>query len=88
MIFITLNKFKEKPTKENISASRKLFEKAEKEGVKVLSAYYTIGQYDSLVISEAPDEKIHMKAILRWQGMLSTETLVAVPMDQAGELVE
>jgi len=43
MIFITLNKFKEKPTKENISDSRKLFERAEKEGVKFLGAYYTIG---------------------------------------------
>ncbi len=88
MIFITLNKFKEKPTEENISESRKFFERAEKEGVKFLGAYYTIGQYDSVVISEAPDEKIYMKAILRWQGMLSTETLVAVPMDQARELVE
>jgi uncharacterized protein with GYD domain len=61
---------------------------AEKEGCKFLSSYYTIGQYDSLVIGEAPDEKTYMKALLRWQGQLSTETLVAVPIEEAREFVE
>ena len=88
MIFITLTKFKQRPTKENIAESQKFFEMAEKEGCKFLSSYYTMGQYDSLVIGEAPDEKTYMKALLRWQGQLSTETLVAVPMEEARKLVE
>jgi uncharacterized protein with GYD domain len=88
MIFVTLNKFRRKPTKEMIAESQSLIEQAAREGVKILNLYWTFGQYDSVSIIEAPDEKTYMKAILRWGDMLSTETLVAVPREEAGKLVE
>jgi uncharacterized protein with GYD domain len=88
MNFITLNKFKKKPTKELIAESQSFIEQAAGEGVKTLNLYWTIGQYDSVSIAEAPDEKTYMKAILRWADILSTETLVAVPREEARKLIE
>jgi len=88
IIFITLNKFRRKPTKEIIAESQKLFEQAAKEGLKVLGFYWTLGRFDSVLIAEWPDEKTAMKATLRWGDMLSTETLVAVPREEALKLLE
>ena len=88
MIFISLFKFRQKPTKENIAESSKLFEIEKKEGIKYLGIYYTLGRYDSVAIFEAPDEKIAMKAFIRRGEHLATETLVAVPAEEARKLVE
>lgn len=88
MIFITLARFKGKPTKEMLAESSKLFERLVSEGGKVLGMYWTLGRYDAVVITEGPDEKAAMKALLRWGDMVSTETLVAVPREEAIKLVE
>jgi uncharacterized protein with GYD domain len=88
LIFITLCKFKRKPTKESIVESSKLFEKAAKEGGKILGMYWTLGRYDSIVITEEKDEKAAMKSSIRWGDMLSTETLVALPREEAVKLLE
>lgn len=88
MIFISLNKWKKKPTKEGIAESNKLFEKAAKEGVKRIGFYYTLGRYDTIVIMEGPDEKAFTRAALRWADMFSTETLVAIPREEAIKLIE
>jgi len=88
MIFISLNRFRRKATKESIAESEKLFKQAAKEGLKILGFYWTLGRFDSVLIAEWPDEKTAMKALLRWGDMLSTETLVAVPRDEAVKLLE
>lgn len=88
MIFITLSRFKGKPTKESLAGAAKLFEQMEKEGAKFLGNYWTLGRYDSVVIVEGPDEKTAMRAALRWSDLISTETLVAVPREEAAKLVE
>jgi len=88
MIFISLNKFKQKPTKKSIAESNKLFDKGAKEGIKILGLYWTLGRYDSILITEAKDEKAAMKAALRWRDMLSTETLTAIPREEAVKLLE
>ena len=88
MIFITLAKWKKKPTKEMIAESSKLFEKAVKEGAKIIKMYWTLGRYDSIIIMEGTDEKACMRASLRWADMLSTETLVAVTREEAIKLLE
>ena len=88
MIFISLAKFKKKPTKESVAESNKLFEQMAKEGVKILSIYWTLGRYDSVTTIEAKDEKAALKALMRWGDMLSTETLVAVSREEAIKLVE
>ena len=88
MIFISLCRFRKKPTKEGLAESQKLFEKMAEEGGKVLGMYWTLGRYDVVVIVEAPDEKVGMKALIRWADMISSETMVAISAEEARELVE
>ncbi len=80
-------KFRQKPTKELIAENAKLYEKERKEGVKSLGTYYTLGRYDAVGIIEAPDEKTALKLAMR-RGFLTSETLVAVPAEEARKLVE
>jgi len=88
MICITLAKWKKKPTKEMVAQSSKLFEQITKEGNKILDMYWTLGRYDSIIITEGKDEKTAMKNIMRWGDLVSTETLVAIPREEAMKLVE
>ena len=88
MIFITLGRFKAKPTKDSVAESSKLMEKLVKEGGKILGMYWTLGRYDAVLIMEAKDEKAAMKALLRWGDIVSTETLVAVTREEATKLIE
>jgi uncharacterized protein with GYD domain len=88
MIFISLIKDKEKPTKETIAKANKLIEKMSKDGIKVHEAYWTLGRYDTVFIFEAPDEKTAMKAMLMVGDMVQSETLVAVPRKEAIKLLE
>ncbi|MCP8314570.1 MAG: GYD domain-containing protein [archaeon] len=88
MIFISLCKVRKKLTKESIAEATKVIQRATKEGVKFLNIYYTLGRYDIVVIFEAPDEKIAMKMAIMVGDIESTETLVAVPREEAMKLVE
>lgn len=88
MILITLGKMRKKPTKESIAQSTKLFEQTVKEGGKIVGQYWTMGRYDLVTIIEAKDEKAAIKGLLRWGDMIATETLVAIPREEAIKLVE
>jgi uncharacterized protein with GYD domain len=88
MIFITLAKMRKKPTKESVGQADKLFEKAVKEGAKILGMYWTLGRYDAVVIIEGRDEKAAMKTLARFGDLLSTETLLAIPREEAIKLLE
>lgn len=70
-----------------LAEMQKLFEHDAKEG-KALGFYWTLGRYDGVVISESPDEKTHMKHMLGFADLISSETLVAVPAEEASKLVE
>ena len=87
MIFISLAKWKQKPTPEMIREADKLWDQLRKEGGKVISAYWTIGRYDAIVTLEAPSERAALKALMRWGDYLNTETLVAVPREEAVKLL-
>jgi len=88
MIFITLGKFRKKPTKQMFLEMQRLFEESTKTGGKILGYYWTLGRYDGIVISEAPDEKTLMKQVLNFADFVSTETLVAVRPEEASKLLE
>lgn len=88
MIFISLARWRKKPTKEMVAQASKLFEQMVKEGNKIVGRYWTLGRYDAIVIIEGKDEKAAMKSLLRWGDMLSTETLVALTREEAIKLVE
>jgi uncharacterized protein with GYD domain len=87
MIFITLAKFKTKPSKESVARADKQFEEAAKMGVRAIGTYWTLGRYDAVRIVEAPDEKTAMKAALALSDIVSTETLVAMKREDAVKLL-
>jgi uncharacterized protein with GYD domain len=88
MLFVTLGKFRRKPTKEAIGQFDKLWKEIEKDGVKRVALYWTLGRYDSIVVMEAPDERAVMKALLKFSEAVASETLVAVKREDAIKLVE
>ena len=89
MIFISLSKWKKVPSKEmmgRLDHATKVFEDLGRQGIK-MQVYWTLGRYDGVTIIEAPSEKEAMKALLRFQDVVETETLVAVPREEALELI-
>jgi len=65
----------------------KLWDRFRKEGGKVVSAYWTVGRYDAIVTLEAPSERVALKALMRFGNYLSTETLLAIPREDAVKLL-
>ncbi len=88
MLFITMGKFRAKATKEATSMVSELMKGMEKDGVKFVGFYWTLGRYDTVVVMEAPDEKAVMKANMKVGGIVSTETMVALPREEAHKLLE
>ena len=88
MYFAVLIKFRKKPTKDVIAQNVKLLEMGAKEGVKSHGLFWTLGRYDAVGIFEAPNEKAAMKHSIRMGDNVSTETLVAIPAEEARKLAE
>ena len=63
-----------------------MMEELEKQGIK-MNVYWTLGRYDAVTIIEAPTEKDAMKTLLLWQDEVATETMVAVPREEAIKLL-
>jgi len=55
----------------------------EQMGVKVLSQYATLGQYDFVTVVEAPDEKTMAKVSVELgsRGTMTSQTLAAIPAE-------
>ena len=87
-VFVSLAKWRTRPTKDMVQQTDRLWNRFKEEGGKVVSAYWTIGRYDAIVTIEAPNEKAALKALMRWGDLLHTETLVAIPRDEAVKLLE
>jgi uncharacterized protein with GYD domain len=89
MIFISLGKFRKKPTKQMTDEVTKMTKDlAQKEGIRILSFYWTLGRYDTIVIMEAPNEKAAMKMNLMVNDFVSTQTMMGIPREEALKLVE
>ena len=86
MIFITLVKWKEKLKKEEMEQGTKRMRELDKQNIK-MKVYWTLGRYDAVTIIEAPTEKDAMKALLLWQDEVQTETMTAVPREDAIKLL-
>lgn len=87
MQFVTLVKFSKKPTKADQALTDKSFKEQEKLGVKNIGVYWTLGQYDGVRVFEAPDVKTAMKALTLAPEHVHTETLVALPVSEAAQLL-
>ncbi|MCS7110465.1 MAG: GYD domain-containing protein [Candidatus Caldarchaeum sp.] len=81
MHFVTLVRFRRKLTKEDVAKTDQIIKN--NPSVKVREILWTFGQYDGLLIAEAPDVDTYMKFVLQFSDYLATETLVAVPREEA-----
>jgi uncharacterized protein with GYD domain len=87
MIFVNLGKFRKKPDKTTAGDTTKLMEEFRKKGIKVLNWYWTLGRFDTVFIFEAASEKEALKISTDISEWVSTETLVAIPRQEAIELL-
>ena len=87
-IFVSLAKWRKKPTKEMISEMDHNWDLLKRDGGNLLQAYWTFGRYDAVVILDAPNEKIALKALMRGGDHLNIETLLAIPRGDAVKLLE
>ncbi len=87
MWFITLLKFKHKPTKKDLADFDKAKAKAMKEGVKFEGDYYVTGRFDNVIITSATSQKPVMKFFLSLSDTASTETLGAVTAAEGRKLL-
>jgi uncharacterized protein with GYD domain len=83
MLFIALVKFKTPLSQEIVAQNVKDIEDDTKGEVRYLGIYWTLGKYDTVVLFEAPDEKVAMNVVLKRSDRMEIETLVAVPADAA-----
>jgi uncharacterized protein with GYD domain len=62
----------------------------EKAGGELIDDYYTMGQYDGVVIVEAPSDETIMSILLSdaSKGNFRSVTLKAFPMSESGKLIE
>ena len=87
MIFISLGKMRKKPDKELAGRATKMVEEFKKKGIKILNWYWTLGRYDTVLIIEAASEKEALKSSIEASEFVATETLVAIPREEAIELL-
>ena len=88
MEFIVLTKWKQAPKKlqGTIDQFTKTIEELEKQGIK-MRIYWTLGRYDAVSIIEAPNEKDVMKQLLPFVDITDSETMVAIPREEAIKLL-
>jgi len=87
LIFINLGRFRKKPSKEEAGDTTKLVQEFKRKGINVLSWYWTLGRYDTVFIFEAASEKEALKMSIDIAEWVATETLVAIPRQDAVNLL-
>jgi uncharacterized protein with GYD domain len=91
--YITLNKFTDqgihsvKDMPKRVQAAK---EAASAAGVRIIGIWWTLGQYDMVVISESSDEEKGMRFLLAtgMQGNLRSETLRAFGEEEMERIVQ
>lgn len=86
MNFISLVKWKNPPKKEDVDEATKRLGALAKKGIKI-QIFWTLGRYDAVTLMEAPTENDALKVLLGFQDMVDTETMVAVPREEAIKLL-
>ena len=87
MFFITLAKLRG-DIDEEFSNKTEQFMKNPPAGVKIHNVFYTLGRYDIVILFEAPSEKEAMKAGTTFIDKAATETLVAIPLEEARKILK
>jgi len=87
LIFVNLGKMRKKPDKALTGDATKIVEEFKQKGINILNWYWTLGRYDTVVVFEAANEKEALKFSLGVAEFVSTETLVAIPRQEAINLL-
>lgn len=87
VIFISLAKFRKTPDKKEIGNTAKIVAEWKEKGINMLNWYWTLGRYDAVVVFEAESEKEAMKMSIELSEWVTTETLVAIPREEAVRLL-
>ena len=85
MFFIVLAKMRGEMTPE----FREMNQKAMKNpppGIKIHNVFWTLGKYDFVIVYEAPSEKDAIRMGTAWAKFVETQTLAAVPEEEAAKL--
>ena len=85
MMFITLIKFRKK-AKDVVEVGNTVMQNLPA-SVKIIGTYWTLGRFDSVWIYEAPSEKEAIKLGISVGEVAQTQTLVAVPRNEALKLL-
>jgi len=83
MITITLAKFRGRLAAEDVRRTPKTIQQG---GGKILSAYWTLGRFDAVLTIEWPDEKAAMGTLSKLLDLASSETMIAIPREEATKL--
>ncbi len=84
MWFVTLVKQATAPTKENAEKAQETQKEAESWGVKFHQGFMTLGPYDGVWITEAPDEKTALRVAMLFSSKLggNSTTMAAIPFEE------
>ncbi len=85
MIFITLLRFKRK-VRDVVEVGKKIMQNLPP-GVKIIGTYWTLGRFDAVWVYEANNEKDAIKMFIDAGDVASTETLTAIPREEAMKLL-
>jgi uncharacterized protein with GYD domain len=75
---------RKKPNKETVAQG---IDELKKMDIKIIGWYWTLGRYDTAIIYEAENEKEALKASLTVADIVASETLVAMPREEAIKLL-
>jgi len=78
---------RKKPDKAMVGDATEKVEEFKKKGINFLKWYWTLEQYNTVVVFEAANEKEALKFSLGVAEFVSTETLVAIPRQEAINLL-
>jgi uncharacterized protein with GYD domain len=87
LIFVSLAKFRKTPKKEDAGDTDKMIADWKAKGINMLNWYWTLGRYDAVVVFEADSEKEAMKMAIGISDWVTSETLVAIPREEASKLL-
>jgi uncharacterized protein with GYD domain len=85
LFFIVLAKMRGEMTTEFRKANQEAM-KNPPPGVKIHNVFWTLGQYDFVIVYEAPSEKEAIKMGAAWAKFVESQTLTAIPQEEAGKL--
>jgi uncharacterized protein with GYD domain len=85
MLFVVLAKMRGAADEEFRKKSEE-FMQHPPSGIKIHQVLNTLGRYDMVILYEAPSEKEAMMAGMLFSDKAATETLVAIPQEEARKL--